>query len=309
MPAPGARVPRVVRMPGKINLRTLLIAAAFAAVLVLVVALGFVLPGGPEAPRGAELRLVSLMPPVTETLYDIGAGYLLAGRSDYCNYPPEALDLPPCGTALTPNAEAIVGLQPSLILALDAKGADFEQLRALGNTRFLPWLSAQDMIAGTRELGRLTGHEESANRLADELADALVVPEPDGPRVLLVMAHTPGQLGAVTFMRRDSLHGQVLHAAGGRNAADFDVRGVPSLSIERVIELDPEMIIVLGMTELPESTAGRILADWNAVTPLQAVQNARIGLLHGTHLAPGGRRTLQLVDDLRDEIRRLQREP
>ena len=39
-------------------------------------------------------RIVTLTPSDCEILYAIGAEEMLAGRGEYCNYPPEVLDVP-----------------------------------------------------------------------------------------------------------------------------------------------------------------------------------------------------------------------
>jgi ABC-type Fe3+-hydroxamate transport system substrate-binding protein len=283
-----------------------ILAALSAAV---AVGLAYVLEPPGRDTRDVELRIVSVMPPITETLFEIGAGDFVVGRSDYCENPPITATLPPCGSARTPNVEAIARLQPTLILSDDSVATAHEKLSGLGKAEFIPWLTADETIAGTRRLGRLTGKEEAANRLADELEVVLTaLPPKDGPRVLLCMAHRPGQLQVVSFMRRNSLHGRVLNAAGGRNAADFDVTGVPEMSIEKAIELDPDMIIILAFAgKLSDEDRAAIIADWQKLTPLKAVRHGRISVLEGRHLVPAARRTFRLVDELKQEIARLGR--
>jgi iron complex transport system substrate-binding protein len=74
-------------------------------------------------PVDAPIRLVSLSPAITQTVAAIGAGENLVGRSDWCAYPPEVQSLPALGSALTPNLEAIAGLQPTAVL-VDASVAN-----------------------------------------------------------------------------------------------------------------------------------------------------------------------------------------
>jgi ABC-type Fe3+-hydroxamate transport system substrate-binding protein len=278
-----------------------------AAALAIAAAVALSLLWQEEEAAGAHERIVCLMPPVTETLYEIGAGDQLIGRSDWCNHPPEAQSLPRCGSALTPNLEAIARLNPGLILANNSSATARDELSGLAPSEFLPWLTAEDMIASTRRLGELTGRRQAANELADEMSLVLLVPPPrEGPRVLLVMLPEPGRLEPVSFLRRNSVHGQMLHAAGGRNAVDEDVSGVPEISMERVIELDPDMIIMVGIREKATgSEREQMLADWSRITPLTAVQKGRVGVVSGPHFYGAGRRLLRAVEDLRAEIERL----
>jgi ABC-type Fe3+-hydroxamate transport system substrate-binding protein len=281
---------------------TVAVAAVAAAFIVSL----FFERAEPEPTPGRQ-RIVSLMPPVTETLYEIGAGDQVVGRSDWCKFPPQVESLPKCGSALTPNAEAIVNLQVTLILANSSEATARDKLNGLGRSEFLPWLTTEEMIASTRKLGLLTGHTEEANKLADELAAVLMVPEPaDGPRVLLVMMPQAERIDPVSFLRRNSVHGRMLNAAGGRNAVAEDISGVPEISMERVLELDPDIIIALSIRDdLPESDRARILEGWRRITPLSAVKNGRIGILNGQHFYGAGRRLLRAVKELRAEIERL----
>ena len=294
----------------RVRMKNPLVVVLIVALLAVGLAVGLSSLWIEEETDASPERIVSLMPPVTETLFEIGAGDQLVGRSDWCSHPTEAFSLPQCGSALTPNLEVVVRLQPTLILANNSNATARDDLRGLGHAEFLPWLSAEDMIASTRKLGQLTGHIEEANELADELALALLKPPPpDGPRVLLVMLPEPGRLEPVSFLRRNSVHGQMLYAAGGRNAVDEDVSGVPEISMERVIELDPDMIIMVGIRdEVPEAEHAQLMADWSRIAPLSAVREKRIGLVSGPHFYGAGRRLLRAVDDLHAEIERLSHE-
>ncbi len=59
-------------------------------------------------------RVVSLVPSVTETLFDIGAGHTVAGITDFCIFPPN-LDLPRVGGTKNPRVEEIRELRPDLV--------------------------------------------------------------------------------------------------------------------------------------------------------------------------------------------------
>src|SRR5258708_2386093 len=61
-------------------------------------------------------RTVWTAPSITETLFALGLGDRVIGVSTYCHYPPEAASRPRIGTYLRPNVEAIVALQPDLVI-------------------------------------------------------------------------------------------------------------------------------------------------------------------------------------------------
>jgi ABC-type Fe3+-hydroxamate transport system substrate-binding protein len=59
-------------------------------------------------------RVVSLVPSLTETLFDLGAGDDVAGITDYCIFP-EHLDRPRVGGTKNPRVDAIRALEPDLV--------------------------------------------------------------------------------------------------------------------------------------------------------------------------------------------------
>jgi ABC-type Fe3+-hydroxamate transport system substrate-binding protein len=251
-------------------------------------------------------RLVSLSPAITETLFAIGAGPELVGVSDYCNYPEAAKKLPRTGTALTPSYEAIVRLSPSMILCEAAASTPKRELSALGVTKFLPWLSLEDIVASTRLLGALTTHPAGADVLATKLWEGLAVAEaPNGPRVLVVLGEGTGKLSEIYFIKKNSIHGAALRAAGARNAVAEDVPGVPRLSIEELLRLDPDAIIVLVAPTPDGPSEAQVVHDYEALEPLTAVKNKRVSVLQSAEAFANGPRILTLAEHLRQEVSRL----
>lgn len=254
---------------------------------------------GSTGPR----RLVSLAPGITDALFEIGAGRDVVGRSDYCDYPPEVTKLPRAGTSLTPNYELITRLRPTLILGEQGANARARELAALGPTLLLPWLTLDDIVGSVRELGRRTDTATAADALAARMKSRLDVPAPpNGPRVLLVIGYEPGKLSELWFIRENSLHGAALHAAGARNAVPEAVAGLPRLSVERLLELNPDAIFILTQ---PEHPSGDYLAPFRALTPLRAVNAGQVVVIDAPEAYVEGPRILTLVDKLAAAVEKL----
>jgi iron complex transport system substrate-binding protein len=247
-------------------------------------------------------RVVSLSPSITETLFAIGAGERVVGISNYCNYPAQATRLPRVGTGLTPSYEAIARLEPTLVVTEANANVRGAELQALAPSLLLPWLSLDDIVASVRRLGSVTGQAAAADALAERLSRRLGVPPPArGPRVLLVLGYEPGRLDEVWFIRKNSLHGAALHAAGGRNAVDQTVSGLPRLSLQRVIEIDPDVIVVLVL----ERAGADLLTAWRRLEPLRAVREARLSVIEAPEAFANSPRILDLTERLAREIERL----
>lgn len=79
--------------------------------------------------------VVSLVPSVTETLFDLNLGPRVIGRTDYCVYPEGQVDhIPALGGPKTPDIDRIVALRPELVIvnAEENRREDVEALQAAG---------------------------------------------------------------------------------------------------------------------------------------------------------------------------------
>lgn len=257
---------------------------------------------------GRARRIVSLSPGMTEVLVAIGRGSQLVGVSDYCVLPPEFASLPRLGTALTPNFEGILSAAPDLILTQEARDTPVGELGALAPTLSLPWHTTTDLILGIGELGRVTEAIEAAQALATEVDRTLRsnAPPANAPKVLFVLEHSAGQLTEAWYVKDDTIHGDALRAAGFQNVIPAGEAGVPRISLERVVALDPDAIFVLSTREsLPAAEEAQLLEDWHQLTTLRAVRNGMVAVVTGDRLYVTGPRVLALVAAIRKASRQV----
>lgn len=281
---------------------------AWSAASLVAVALAFAgarwagSPTNVDADPPATRRLVSLSPPITETLFALGAGDQVVARSTWCSTPVEATRLPTVGSALEPALEDIVALRPTTILTEATMAGRTDQLTAIAPTEVLPWLSVSDLDASVRRLGALTGRVPEANALADRLVHTLgVTPPADAPVALFLLGLDGIERGEVWFVKRNSLHGAALHAAGLRNAIDEDVSGAPSMSIERLIALDPPLVLVVLAEDRTPDEARALVREKLAALPLTAVRAGRVGAIAGPRTYDTGPGILTVAEQLRAE--------
>ncbi|GAP10670.1 ABC-type Fe3+-hydroxamate transport system, periplasmic component [Bellilinea caldifistulae] len=62
-------------------------------------------------------RVVSLVPSMTESLFDLGMGDFVVGVTDYCVFPPEVKKLPRVGGTKNIQVDHVAQLSPELIIA------------------------------------------------------------------------------------------------------------------------------------------------------------------------------------------------
>ncbi|ADN03039.1 ABC transporter substrate-binding protein [Spirochaeta thermophila] len=191
-------------------------------------------------------RIVSLAPNITETLFALGKGDLVVGRTDYCDWPAEVAGVPSVGTILQPNIERLVALEPDVVIASShlSKEVD-EKLRKLGIP--VAVFNYPESFEGTYEtilqVARVVGAVQKAEDLIDGIEQVVltVMSAVSGlprPRVYYVISY--GQFGDYTAGKGTFID-TLIQIAGGVNVAS-DVEGW-QYSAERLLEKDPDIII------------------------------------------------------------------
>lgn len=278
--------------------RTVLAAAALAAC-------------APAAERPVEVdsatpqRIVSLAPSLTETLFAIGAGDRVVGVTRYCQHPPEVASRPRVGGHLDPNLEAIVGLEPDLVVAIPSGRDTGRRLEGLGiRALVVDQSSVPAILQSVTRLAEVCGVADRGATVRQRMEHRLsrvrsLVTGAPRPRTVVVVGRQShaGNLGAVWVAGRDTFYDQVVRIAGGDNAVDVGLVRFPELSREGLAALDPEVILeVMAATEAEGLDLDRLRSSWRMLTELRAVRGGRVHLLVGDHLVVPGPRLPLMVE-------------
>ena len=192
-------------------------------------------------------RIVSLSPECTTTIFSLGMGSNIVGRSDYSTYPQAALTIPTVGTAQNPNIVKILELKPDLIITLVPLSA--ESMATLK----LPVLviNALDTIDGvktlTEDMGIATDGNISGKAKADGINKSIDTQISDTtkrvegfpkPTVYYVMGY--GKHGDFSATG-DTLIAKLIEIAGGENIAINNTNF--AFSEQQLMQADPNIII------------------------------------------------------------------
>ena len=133
--------------------------------------------GTQHAPAGADARIVSLVPSITELVCDLGLAPQLVGRTGFCVHPRETVKkIPKLGGTKDVDLEALRALAPThVIVNVDENRK--ETVEALG--RFVPHvivthpLAPRDNVELYELIGGIFGRSREAEALCARFEDAL----------------------------------------------------------------------------------------------------------------------------------------
>lgn len=278
--------------------------------------------------NSAPGRVVSLVPSVTESLFDLGLGQCLVGVTDYCVHPAvQVAGLPKIGGTKNPNLQLIKAALPDLIIANQEENRkeDIEALQAEG---FKVWLTfpctvreAIDVLWAIVRLFRVPqmGQRLSVLETSYEWANGAAENMPPIKVFCPIWREPAATEGApqwwMTINHETYVH-DLLRVCGAENifadrdrryplaadlgespalesASERDTR-YPRVTMAEVVERAPDVIL---LPSEPYLFTEADLAAFDSFPEIPAVQNNRLLLVDGSWLTwPGTRLALALAE-------------
>lgn len=274
-------------------------------------------------------RVVSLVPSLTESLFDLGLGKSLVGATDYCAHPAEALkNITRVGGTLNPRFEDIIALQPDLVLANQEENSP-ETLDALQNAGLTLWVTFPKTVAQAIEglfgLVNIFRSDEAGKRvrILQMSLDWVRLASSDRPGLRtfcpIWQGETPeGERWWMTF-NQDTYAGDLLTLVGGHNvfadcrepatpqtistakqwgqgAAEAGKLRYPSVTLEEIRQAMPELVLLPSEPYTFSEDHRRELRELLADTP--AGRQDRFQLVDGSLLTWHGTRLGQALKEL-----------
>lgn len=217
-----------------------------------------------DAPPGESAgatysRVATLAPNLTELVFAAGASEALVGVSAYSDYPVAARELPQVGDAFAVDREQLALLEPDLLLAWEGgtPAHVVDELRRSGfRVESIRTRKLDDVAVALRRIGELTGSEATANDAAQKFMDALqeLARAYAGRQRIRVFYQVDAR--PLYTINGEHYVSQIIDLCGGDNVFAGLADLAPAVTVEAVIEKDPEVL-------LASTDAGAdAFADW-----------------------------------------------
>lgn len=252
-------------------------------------------------------RIITLTPHATELMFAVGAGQQVVGAVDYSDYPADAEKIPRVGGYSGLNIEAILALQPDLIIYWP-EGNPAREIQRLKQLKMPLYASDPnsfaDIARSLEHYGEISGNVAKGQQAAMQFRQRLNALQQRYAgagklRVFYQVWHQP-----LVTQSGDTFISRVLELCGGENIfAGLPMRS-PQISEEAVLAENPDVIIASGMAaERPEW-----LDHWRRYSHLNAVKNNHLyhvhpDLLHRPtpRLLDGAEQVCALLDRVRQQ--------
>lgn len=245
----------------------------------------------------AAQRVVSLAPHATELLFAIQAGDKLVGTVEYSDYPTAAQDIRRIGSYNALDLEAILALQPDLIIGWRTGNnpVQIEKLRALGLPVFVSEPRRIDDIPATaRRLAKLTGTGEQAKDFIQQFEQQyLSLIQRYRSRRPVKLFYEVWQQPLITI-NGEHLISDLIRLCGAINVFADVTALAPTVSVESVIKAAPD-IIITGSYPVAQD---EWLDNWQRWPQIPAVRHNQLYFINPDLIQRQGPRILQGAEQL-----------
>jgi len=224
-------------------------------------------------------RIVSTSPAATEILFALGLEDKVIGVTTYCNYPEEAKEKEKIGGFSTVDIELIINSTPDLVLASSMmKDEDIKKLEGAGiKVVVLDPENIDEILGNIKLIGDLTGKEKEALELTDDMQGRINKVRENAknlkkkPKVMYVVWHEP-----MMSVGKNTKANDIIEIAGGENIySDTEIQ-YPKVSLESVIDRDPDIIIAnIGHGDAKNLTYEYIMNE-TRMKGINALENGRV---------------------------------
>ncbi|GJM22574.1 MAG: ABC transporter substrate-binding protein [Planctomycetota bacterium] len=198
-----------------------------------------------ELPRPPQ-RIVSLVPSSTETLFALGLGERVVGRTRYCVHPaPEVQALPEVGGTKALAWERLAALQPDLIVANaeENKPEMWPRLEAIAPLWVAFPREVSDALHDLRDMARVchvpAAGEALAVRIEEARSAARAASAGRSFRYAYLIWHAPWMA-----VNHDTFIARMLAEVGGVNVFAAHDERYPSVTLDELVAADPERVLL-----------------------------------------------------------------
>ncbi len=254
----------------------------------------------------AHKRIISLAPSITEVLFSLGAGGRVVGITRYCDFPPETAGIEKVGGYFDINYEAILAMEPDIVILLTEHGEPGAYLSGLGiQVMSVDHSSVGGILDSIRAIGRVLEVEAAAAELVADLEKrveriSMATREKSRPRVMVAIGRgmDRGSIGAVYISGRDGFYDELITLAGGKNAYQDKTLKFPALSVEGVVRLNPEVIVEMLPDAKEAERVAQITEKWRSIPSVDAIEKERLHIFVEDFVVVPGPRFILLLEKM-----------
>jgi len=248
-------------------------------------------------------RLVSTAPSITESIVYLGKKGTIVGVSNFCQY--EEM-MPRVGSAITPNYEKIVSLNPNKVLVLKTANSSMEKSLKKLNLPYvsLSFNSLDEILGSVLILGKETGAIKESKKFVSDVKSELIPIKDviEKTYVWVISSETDnGMINKVMVAGSGTHYHNIIKLLGFYTPKGI-LPNYHSLSLEQLIKMKPDYIFVSTPGNLSDEALAKFRSSWEKMKILEAVKNKKVFIFSGDEFVIPGTSILKMIKKVKGAI-------
>jgi iron complex transport system substrate-binding protein len=250
----------------------------------------------------AEQRVVTLAPSVNEIVYALGEGKSVVANTKFCDYPLESQKVKKIGGYASISLEKILKAKPTVVISQDYDNALLNNLKAL-NVKTLVYKTntISDIKRTILSIGKNFDKTQKAVQIVDDIDFSLrSLSNITKDKKILIVISPRKDLSNQIYVTGNFLYFEdIIKASNNKNAYNSKSSMQPVINAEKVIAMNPDVIILLGaFFEGKPKELEEVKNAWRAM-PINASKYDNIYAIDKEYAGIPSHRVVNFIEDFK----------
>ncbi|MDX3959849.1 helical backbone metal receptor [Aliarcobacter skirrowii] len=249
----------------------------------------------------ANEKIITLSPAVNEIVFALGMGDNVVANTQFCDYPEISKNIEKVGGYGSVSLEKVVNLNPSIIINQNYDKKLNSSLKALGfKTLVYKTDSLDDIKFAIKDLGDVFNRQLQAKILNTNIENSLKNIENivENQKILIVISPQDTLSNQIYVTNNYIYFEDIIKKSGNKNAYQSSLKSQPAINSEKLILLNPDIIILLAPYLKSDKQKDDMLNLWKNL-PVNASKKENIYIIDKTYSGISSHRVQYLIDDFR----------
>ncbi len=251
----------------------------------------------------ANERIITLSPAINEIVFALGLGDKVIANTDFCDFPIESKKIEKVGGYGSVSLEKVLKLNPSTIINQSYDKKLNQDLSSLGfKTLVYNSNNIEDIKFTIEDLGDKFDKKFEAKKLNEDIEDSLKSIENiiKNQKILIVIS-PQNTLSSQIYVAGNFVYFEdIIKKSQNQNAYQSSLKSQPVINSEKIISLNPDIIVLLAPFLENEETKQEDMKKMWEKLPINASKQKNIYIIDKLYSGIPSHRVKNLIDDFKE---------
>lgn len=253
----------------------------------------------------ATPRVIALSPSINEIIFALGKGDSIVANTQFANYPKQAQNIPKVGGYFSVNLEKVVALKPDMVMLQAFDKKLIENLKQLNiDHMVLHTNSMEDIVNTIKKIALFYDEKVESKKILNNIENRLNSIENiiHHQKVLIVISATTNFSKPIYVVGHNSYLEDIIVRSNNINAYDVPTMAQPTINLETIIKLNPDIIILLApYLHKSNISKDQLKEKWRTI-PVNASKKSHIYVIEKEYAGIPSQRVQYFIQDYKKAL-------